>query len=211
MRKIAIQEFEDSRNLLTIINSIYQHPTMAEYFGLIQNFYIPLDEENIGDYFTKESDSFLVLKIKENNDNHFQLVGEKKGAIPQAEGGIILDLIKVHAEIFNGKYYHGLPNYGLVKNNEIEYEFSNVSYDNQLQNDKLVNDAVNETNQEGKSLIQLSSIKRKVTEGIYMFQVVNEKKKYLEDLNELPSNVICEIEKIENGNTTKIKVQNIEC
>jgi hypothetical protein len=165
-----IKTKKDKKDLLLLINSIYQHPTMARHYGLIFDFEIPKVEQNgdfVFEYFKNNSEKAVDLEFAGTNSSYFQ---ESK-----CFSNTNLD-IKNIVKLFTykspdgKKYYHGLTNFGCLLNTSFQYAFSTVSPDHKIQNEKLIADSKSQNFKEGKKLMEFSDIKRKVTEGVYLYQ-----------------------------------------
>lgn len=162
------------KDLLLLINSIYQHPEMARYYGLIYDF------ENVTEAFTAKYFNF----VDRNEDQEILRKVYFTAAEPFNKYIVISNPTVSCFRSAQGKYYHGLKNFGCIKYDKNGFMFSNVSPDRKIQTTKLMVDT-NRKNLKSNKLIQFSDIKRNVTEGIYLIQLpkgANDSKKIV-DLN----------------------------
>jgi hypothetical protein len=155
------------KDLMLLINSIYQHPGMARYYGLIYDFDVRPNTQFHKTYFKTAGEKIIYLELR--NAPAVMQSNSFNNTLPE-----IKNIIKVTTAVMNAgdtrKYYHGLPDFGCVRFDPNAFVFTNVSPDRMLQSAKLVSDAINLNTKENNELLQFSKVKRQVTEGIYLIQ-----------------------------------------
>ncbi|HEY4336753.1 MAG TPA: hypothetical protein VGM89_12670 [Puia sp.] len=165
--RLARQQAVAATNILDWIHSLFQHPGIARHYGLIQDFFIPIDDLR-DKYITGDPAAVkeVTLTIK---DNAFAPAVRNNDAVADIKS-------RIHCSAYTLKinnadrFYHGLKNGGLVPNDAKRYFFKTISDDLDLQQQKSVSDALAANQPAVDGLVDFAKIKATVTEGVYLYR-----------------------------------------
>lgn len=174
--KASLATKENGYDLLSVINSIYQHPRMAHAFGLLQDIYIDESFLMTASYFSNnpKTERFVFLTCPADSASYFESTTKKN--LPAGVLTPILDLINITAwkgKINNAyRYYHGFKNWGLLSWDPAKFDFRTISKDKELENEKYLADRI-EQMKDSVEQGSLSGFKQPPLEGIYLLQKAN--------------------------------------
>lgn len=189
---------EQKYDFISLVNMIFQHPEMSEYFGLMSHFNVPITDKFMQDYYLKaNAGQFKQVRLTSNYSSKFIATTKE------------LDSIYSWVSLKKEKYYHGLENYGLMPYSSDSFEFRTTSPDNNLQNEKLLKDAFTKAENENRSLVEFADLQPSKMEGIYLIQKAqaNTLVKFLDDANDKLSGIIGQSVSVLIKNTKK-KIEN---